>query len=63
VFALATGPALYDQTNDNYVYSAPVVTPGAEDVSCIRNVVVDYEAGEGDPRPRGIVTSFNSVIP
>ncbi|HEY4778875.1 MAG TPA: hypothetical protein VIH47_04705 [Solirubrobacterales bacterium] len=44
-----------------YVYEAPDVEPGSGGAECIRKVVVDFETGEEDPAPRGIVTSYNVV--
>jgi hypothetical protein len=45
----------------NWRYETPEISTGKEGVGCNRVVIVDYVAGEGDPRPRGIVTSFNEV--
>ena len=50
------------QGGTKYLYAIPVA-PGAGGVNCVRNVVVDLEADGSEPRPRGIVTSFNSVVP
>jgi hypothetical protein len=51
------------QKGTNYLYSLPLKTGGDGGVGCIRQVVVDFEAGLEDPRPRGIVTSFNQAAP
>lgn len=59
--ALSTDLGPLHEPNGNWLYTAEDSTGGVGGVSCIRNVVVDFETGEGDPRPRGIVTSFNSV--
>jgi hypothetical protein len=59
--ALAEDTAPVDQGNGKWLYKAPVPTEGEGGVTCTRDVVVDFEPGEGDPRPRGIVTSFNAV--
>jgi hypothetical protein len=59
--ALTTGLPAKTNKESKFVYSAPDIDKGAGGVECIRHVVVDFEAGEGDPSPRGIVTSFNGV--
>jgi hypothetical protein len=45
----------------------PLETGGKEGAKCERVVVVEFERGkvgeEENPAPRGIVTSFNQVIP
>lgn len=45
-----------------WTYKVPVAG-GAGGVGCIRVVGVDFELGPSDPTPRGIVTSFNAVVP
>ncbi len=65
---LTLASAFPEQQSENgkptsrYAYTLPMSLPGAGGVSCIRRVVVDFEPGSGDPRSRGIVTSFN-IIP
>jgi hypothetical protein len=44
-----------------FTYESPDMEGGIESVACVRKVVVDFEAGEGDPSPRGIVSSYNIV--
>jgi hypothetical protein len=51
-------PAPDDSGNWDYILP---VDPGAGGVSCERIVAVDFRTGDGDPAPRGIVTSFNAV--
>jgi nitrogen fixation protein len=45
-----------------YVYSLPISSPGAGGVGCVRHVVVKFELEMEDPRPLGIMTSFNEVV-
>jgi hypothetical protein len=61
-FALTSAEPVFNPASGNWRYSVPV-DPGKNGVPCTRNVVVDFEQNTemGDPRPRGIVTSFNSV--
>jgi hypothetical protein len=47
--------------NGNWDYETPLSTPGQGGVSCTRTVIVDFRTGNGDPGPRGVVTSFNKV--
>ncbi|GEM_PF-5950555 len=47
--------------NGNFVYELPDLAEGLGGVACTRVVVVDFDADETDPAPRGIVTSFNKV--
>jgi hypothetical protein len=61
--ALASATPEQQKETTNYLYSLPLKTLGDGGVSCIRQVVVDFEAAVEDPRPRGIVTSFNEVVP
>lgn len=49
------------KTGENYRYETSEIPTGEGGVGCNRVVVVDFVAGEGDPRPRGIVTSYNEV--
>ena len=55
----------FNPNSGNWLYeSATLETGGAEGTSCFRRVAVDFgpPAG-GDPAERGVVTSFNVVIP
>jgi hypothetical protein len=59
--ALIAGLPVPTDKESKFVYSTPDIDKGAGGVECIRHVVVDFGAREGDPSPRGIVTSFNGV--
>jgi hypothetical protein len=47
----------------NWLYTTTAIPTGVGGVECERRVVVDFRTREGDPAPRGIVTSFNTVVP
>jgi hypothetical protein len=55
------------EPNGLWKYEDFVPTPGLEGVECARTVLVEFETGEDggvpDPAPRGIVTSYNQVVP
>lgn len=59
--ALSTGSPVPTAKESKFVYSTPEIAKGKGGVECIRKVVVDFGTGEGDPSPRGIITSFNEV--
>lgn len=63
VYALSVGQPAFNPASENYDYVAPVATPGNGGVACIRTVAIDFEPDTGDPRARGVVTSFNAVVP
>jgi hypothetical protein len=57
-------PAPELQPSGNWLYESPVLpTPGSGGVGCFRQVALDFEPGPNDPAARGIVTSFNVVVP
>lgn len=62
---LRTAPGIPDPTpgSTNVIYSSLVPAPGADGVACERTVVVDFTQGSADPRARGIVPSYNAVVP
>jgi hypothetical protein len=61
--ALLTPQIAKIEGGGKYVYTSTGIGLGAGGVGCERRVVVDFVAKEGDPVPRGIVTSYNVVIP
>lgn len=65
--ALINDVAPIQEPNGLWKYESFDPTAGLEGVECVRTVLVDFEKGEEggvpDPAPRGIVTSYNQVIP
>jgi hypothetical protein len=55
------------EPNGLWKYETFDPTAGLEGTECVRTVLVDFEKGERhgvpDPAPRGIVTSYNQVVP